>query len=941
MGILVLSGLALWACNRPAKQGYTSHERTVIDSIIKANPTIDSLTVWMERYTSANNTRGIMLAQKALGKRYREAARFNEAINIHQSSLQLAAQLGDTLEMIQALNNIGTNFRRMGILDEASTYHYKALMLCEQYSDRQSYTSKKNRVVSLNGIGNIHLTLDNRAAADSVFRLALAGEKELGSNLGQAINYANLGAIFEARGMTDSALAYYQYSMERNRAAKSNLGISLCHTYFGHIYEKEGKWEEALREYRQAYDLMAGSRDRWHWLESCLALAGINISKGDLPMAKTYLQRAEETAEAIRSWEHMSEIHRLNYLCFEKQGNCRRALDAYILSRAYADSVRNTENMSHLQNLRVNYEKERNSREFMLVRENYEMERRSKNIFLIASLLVLVLMAVAAGFLYYAVRMKSRNQQVMRHMEKVRSSFFTNITHEFRTPLTVILGLSRQLQGEGLNGEERKDYLQNIIRQGNNLLRLVNQLLDISKVKSEVGEPDWRMGNIIAYASMIVENFQIYARQKCIDLHFAPAEMDITMDFVPGYVRKIVCNLLSNALKFTSKGGQIYITMAREKSKLAIRVADTGEGISADDLPHIFDTFYQGENRSGEMGTGIGLSLVKQMTESMGGKISVKSAVGEGSVFTVMLPLKHGESMWEKWIPEADTTELSLPPEKEQECLCLPDAENETESNGGGTPSVLIVEDNASVSYYIAELLKKNYRLYYARNGAEGLEKAKEFMPDLLVTDLMMPEMDGYELCREVRSSAILNHIPIIVITAKCEEKDRIRLLEAGADAYLQKPFNAEELRIRINKLLEQRRLLREKYTHALHEGTEQSVELSSLDKDFLGRLTNIIYAQLSDSTLNSSSVADKMCMSKSQLNRKIRTITGYNTAAYILQMRMEKAKRMLASTDTPISDIAMKCGFEDASYFGRVFKQAFNITPSQYRKMPDQLLSS
>lgn len=940
MGLLILSSVALWACSRSPKQSYTSHRRAAIDSIIKANPTIDSLTVWMERYTATNNSQGIMLTQKELGKRYRETARFNEAINIHQSGLQLATQLADTLEMIQAFNNIGTNFRRMGILDEASTYHYKALMLCEQYSDRQSYTAKKNRVVSLNGIGNIHLTLDNRTAADSVFRLALAGEKELGSNLGQAINYANLGAIFEARGMADSAWVYYQYSMERNRAAKSNLGISLCHTYFGHIYEKEGKWEDALREYRQAYDLMADSRDRWHWLESCLALARINISKGDLPMAKTYLQRAEETAKAIRSWEHMSEIYRLGYLCFEKLGDCRRALDSYIMSRAYADSVRNSENMSHLQNLRVNYEKERSSRELTLISENYAMERRTKNIFLVASLLVLVLMAVAAGFLYYAVRMKSRNQQVMRHMEKVRSNFFTNITHEFRTPLTVMLGLSRQLQGEGLSGEERKDYLQTIIRQGNHLLRLVNQLLDIAKVKSEVGEPDWRMGNVIAYTSMIVENFQIYARQKCIDLHFAPSETDITMDFVPGYVRKIVCNLLSNAIKFTPKGGQIYITMAREKSCLTIRVADTGKGIPADDLPHIFDTFYQGEIYHEEMGTGIGLSLVKQMTESMGGEVSVKSAVGEGSVFTVTLPLKHGESMWEKWIPELDTAELVLPPEKEQEYDALPDADSEPDGESG-MPSILIVEDNASVSYYIAELLKKNYRLLYARNGAEGLEKAKEFMPDLLLTDLMMPEMDGYELCRQVRSSAILNHIPIIVITAKCEEADRIRLLEAGADAYLQKPFNAEELRTRIGKLLEQRRLLREKYTHALHEGTEQSVELSPLDKDFLGRLTNIIYAQLSDSTLNSNSVADKMCMSKSQLNRKIRTITGYNTAAYILQMRMEKAKRMLASTDTPISDIAMKCGFEDASYFGRVFKQAFNITPSQYRKMPDQLLSS
>lgn len=931
--ILFLLFLSAISCNRLSSQKQFLLNRAAIDSTLKANTSIDSLTVWLERYTYSHNIAGMMLAEKELGKRYRETARFNEAINHHQQGFALASQLSDTLEMIQALNNIGTNFRRMGILDEASTYHYRALALCGQYSDKQSYTAKKNRVVSLNGIGNIHLTLDNREAADSVFRLALAGEKELGSDLGQAINYANLGAIFEAKEMIDSALTYYRYSMERNQLIKSSLGISLCHTYFGHIHEKKGDWEKALQEYRKAYDLMAESSDRWHWLESCLALARINISKGDLPMAKTYLQRAEATAEGMHSWEHLSEVYRLNYLCHKKQGDCRRALDAYILSQAYADSVRNNENLTHLQNLRVNYEKERGLRELTLIRENYEMEKRSKNTLLIAGLLILLLFATAAGFLFYALRMKSHSQQVMRHMEKVRTNFFTNITHEFRTPLTVILGLTRRLQEEKISEKDSSDYLKIIALQGNNLLRLVNQLLDIAKVESAVGNSEWRTGNIVAYTSMMIESFQIFARQKCINLHLAPAETDITMDFEPQYFRKIMRNLLSNAIKYTDRGGQIFITLAREKNKLIIRIADTGKGISAEDLPHIFDTFYQGVNHQGEMGTGIGLSLVKQLTEGMGGEVTVRSALGEGSVFTVTLPLTHGESIWSKWIPEENSSsdEPLLLPDEQLAPLSDTQEENEDDSR----PSILIVEDNSNVTYYIAELLKNNYRLLYATNGADGLEKAKEFMPDLIVTDLMMPEMDGFQMCDEIRRSDILNHIPVIAVTAKCEEEDRIRLLKTGADAYLQKPFNAEELKTRVAKLLEQRRTLREKYTHALHEGTEQNVELSPQDKDFLNRLTNIIYAQLSDSALNSNVVADKMCMSKSQLNRKIRTITGYNASAYILQMRMEKAKRMLASTDIPVSDIAMKCGFEDASYFGRVFKQVFNITPSQYRKMP------
>ena len=245
------------------------------------------------------------------------------------------------------------------------------------------------------------------------------------------------------------------------------------------------------------------------------------------------------------------------------------------------------------------------------------------------------------------------------------------------------------------------------------------------------------------------------------------------------------------------------------------------------------------------------------------------------------------------------------------------------------------MEDNQDVAFYIGGLLKDRYRLLYARDGKEGLEKAAEYMPDLILTDLMMPGMDGFELCREIRSSIVLNHIPIIIITAKSEDVDKVQGLEAGADAYLLKPFNTDELHVRIAKLLEQRRVLRDKYSHALRNNCPESVKLLPADQAFMDRLTDIVYSQISDTALNSDKIAEKMCMSKSQLNRKVRVITGSNTTTYILHVRMEKSKRMLSSNDLPIGDIAMQCGFEDAGYFSRVFKQTFGMTPSQYRKKP------
>ena len=267
--------------------------------------------------------------------------------------------------------------------------------------------------------------------------------------------------------------------------------------------------------------------------------------------------------------------------------------------------------------------------------------------------------------------------------------------------------------------------------------------------------------------------------------------MSIMMDFVPEYLCKIIRNLLSNALKFTPKEGRVSLLMSRNKDKLMIYVVDTGVGIDAGDLPHIFDTFYQGENNGGsDTGSGIGLSLVKQMTECMYGHIKVESRLGEGTKFMITLPLQHGNSLWEKYLPD-EKSDFFQPLSVNGGGVMLAEdydverAGENREINDSMHSSILIVEDNEDVSYYIDQLLKKDYHLLYARNGNEGLEKAKEYMPDLILTDLMMPEMDGYELCREIRHSDILNHIPIIIITAKSEEEDRVRGLDTGADAFL------------------------------------------------------------------------------------------------------------------------------------------------------------
>ena len=905
----------LFGCDHTFVTNYSPRERQSIDSTVLATRrNIDSLSLLLTNYTKQGSLLGVVITGEELGRQYRANSLFNEAIAIHQIGLESAQQLGDTLEIVQALNNIATNYRRMGVLDEASTYHYRALTYSERYSDKHSFDAKKNRLISLNGIGNIHLTLDNRQVADSIFRLALAGEKELESDVGMAINYANIGSIFESNGIIDSAYYYYQMSMDHNRLAKSDLGISLCHNHFGRLAEQRGAWDEAILEYQSAYDIMENSSDRWHWIGSCISLARVNISKGDTSSAERYLALAQKTASEINSWEDLSEIHQLRYLVSRGRGDYATALEHHLHSIAYSDSVRNEENVSHLQNMRVNYEQQKGLRELALVQKNYEIEQRNKRTITAASISILSLAVIALCFLIYALRMKSKSQQITRNMERVRQNFFTNVTHELRTPLMVVMGLVELLKPRIHDSEDQKT-LDTIIKNGKNLLELANQLLDISRISSEVDDPDWKTGNIVAYIDMIVENHHIYARQQRIDLKFTYSDKNIDMDFVPSYMSKVIRNLLANAIKFTPLGGQISMGVAQKGGNVIITITDTGIGICAVDLPHIFDSFYQGTNSRSNVGSGVGLSLVRQMTEAMNGTVGVESTEGKGTTFTLTIPLKYGEDILERWLAVVDTEEI---------------VSAEEEEGPQESQTILIVEDNADVTRYIAALLKDEYRLIFSRNGSEGLEKAEEYMPDLILTDIMMPEMDGYELCHRVRKSNILNHIPIIIITAKSEDSDRIQGLNAGADAYLLKPFNADELNIRISKLLEQRRLLREKYGNALREGNEHKIEILPPDKEFLLILTNIIHTQLSNLALDS--LADKFCMSQSQLNRKIKSITGLSSLAYLLHIRMEWARQMLLSADISVGEIAEKCGFSDQSHFTRTFKQRYGTTPTQYR---------
>ena len=838
------------------------------------------------------------------GKKERDASRYDEALRLHIRGLDMARAVGDSSEWIQALNNIATDYRRMGMLDVAQSYHYQALSLCDESSDT-TYQMRKNRVKALNGLGNIYLSIYSYDDADSVFRQALEGEHQLGSATGQAINYANLGSIYSARGDDEKALDYYRQSMFYNKKDSNLLGMALCHLYFGNIYERRQQYDLALREYEQSDRMMTDLKDLWHALEPRLALASVYYHTHEDAKALALLDRADATARQINSWEHIVEVHHLYFQLMQRQGRYHEALDHHLIATAYQDSILDNEKLDRIHNIGINIERTRQQEMVDMAQNELQTEKRirqqSEWLF---GLTVILLLAVISALLYVQ-RMRHRSMEMMREASRLREDFFTNITHEFRTPLTVILGLSRKIRENTEVPQSVSDKASTIERQGNRLLTLVTQLLDISKVKSVIGEPNWQHGNICAQVAMLLETYIDYAANRGVTLkyHYDKA---IEMDFVPDYVNKVMSNLVSNALKFTPNGGTISVNLYQRGDRLHIDVSDTGHGISSDKLAHIFEPFYTTGDTGETKGTGIGLALTQEIISHLNGTITAESQVGKGTTFHIVMPIQNRSA----------------------------DPVTETEIGNSGKPIIVVAEDNADVADLLCSQLEPFYEVVAARDGVEALKRAGEIIPDLVITDVMMPNMDGMALARAIRANDLTAHIPIIMVTARVTEQDRIEGIKAGADAYLVKPFNTEELLTRVAKLLEQRIMLRDKYAQTI---TQAPVSDDAIEDHFLARVEQVIVAHINKGEdITVTMVADDLNITARQLHRKVTGLINQSPAALIRITRINCAKTIMAAKpEMPLKSVALACGFTDYSHFAKVFRTVTGVSPTAWTAKP------
>ena len=742
------------------------NEATAIaDSVID----IETLKKHVEHYESLNEKRAALLVRQKLGSVLRNKSDFYTAVEIHSKCIADAEELSDTLQLIIALNNQGTDFRRIGDLEQASTNHYRALELCDHTLNDTSFVARKNRVRTLNGLGNVMLSLGNDEVAEDMFRRALKGEAELNSATGQAINYANIGAIKERKGELDSARIYYNMSMDKNRECNNLIGISLCYQNIGELDEAAGKHVEARENYLKSYEIGLQTMDVWHWLNSCTALAALCLKEGEMDEAEKYNNEALSSAIRINAKGRLSYLYTLQAKIDEKRGDFKKALEHTKISIAYKDSADIEENRIHTQNLRVNYEINKRIKDVEEAEAKALHEKEMRDMTLWASIVAifLVLLAVVAS-VRAAVERKKRNI-LLEKTNRERQEFYRGITHQLRTPLTVVIGMTHELERFIPNDNEvaQKEF-EAVTRKSKELLDLVTEMIRFNQ-----GERD---------------------------------DLEVT------------------------------------------------------ELPKAEYQHY-------------GIDLLNS----------------------------NGE--------ESDDY-------------------------------ILVAEDDKDVALLITQMLKnQGYRYHWAHNGRDAYEYIKVNMPRLIITDIMMPEMDGLELIKAIRGNEDTAHLPIIVVSARTENNDRLAGFDAGAEVYLGKPFIPDELLMMVRKLLEQRELLKKKYSQQIAEAAnvdndEISKGRNRTERDFIKQINEYISENIMDCGLNAAMLADHMIMSIATLNRKINSITGTNTTNYIRQRKLARAKYLLKNSSMSMGEIQVVCGFETPSYFSRTFRAEYGITPTECRKM-------
>jgi signal transduction histidine kinase/DNA-binding response OmpR family regulator/Tfp pilus assembly protein PilF len=888
---------------------------------------------------------------------------FAQSVTYYEKAYGLIYTVATPGEAASFLNDLGTIYKEWGDYSKALEHFLRAVEL------NKTANNKRHMATVLHNVGGLYFEDGKYELAKAYYNQGLSIEQELNNTLGIPFSYVSLSALFMETHQYDSATVYLQKALAGFRTTNNLQGVSTALSHLGNVAQQTGNVRSSRDYYKQAIEHSTQIGDRKGLAHALSGYGHALVSLGQHSKAIEHLLEAAQLAEEGNYVRLLEKIYQYLSEAYEAGGNkggVISSLKNYIRIR---DSVLTLEKRRQASELLARYESEKKENRIKLLNKEKEInasklkQQRLFNVVVVTMLLVVVLAIV---FLYLRYRnnkrvnslLNAKNKEITRkqqeierqnqtlaaqtqklkQLDEMKTRFFTNISHEFRTPLTLIIGPLEQLIGHTSDTDVRSS-LKLMMRNARRLLELINQLLNISRLEQGKEMLNLQQIDICEHLTFIAEMFTSKTKEKGVKLEFRCADGQVNGLFDQEKIDQVVFNLLSNAIKNTHTG-EISVTVSQVTTAMVqIEVRDTGGGIEKTKIPYIFDRFYtSGQGlESSEVSSGIGLAYVAELVKLHGGTISVESDLGQGTAFTIMLPSQPGN------LP-SDAYRI-LPARKQQAIANLPVAIEQTEESGivnteaisptarQALERVLVVDDHAELRTFICRNMPVGVDVKEAANGVEALELIEKEQPDLIITDIMMPEMDGIELTRRIKTQSETSHIPIIMLTAKASEESRIEGLETRADDYLTKPFSIRELMLRVENILAMRRRLREKYNDALSVNPSE-ITTNSVDAEFMKKMLQEVEVNMGNPDFSVDMLCKAVGVSRTTLHKKLKSIVNQSATEFINHIRMKRAAQLIKQKAGNISEIAYDVGYNSLSYFSRQFKKQFGITP---REMMEQ----
>lgn len=832
---------------------------------------------------------------------------------------QLAAQ-SRRIEMEgYLLLELGNNARMRGLIESALDHYFDALALEGDVAENawtEIYAKVNHRLGQLFYRSKQYKTAVKHHEASLVANRARNHDLAISVNLFSLANaYWSMEAYEEARTRVDEAAAL-------KAKHKDSLGLGRTLMLSGLIYQSQDVFDSARIEFDRSRDMFnrIGARGE-------IALVDINYGYGLLKEARYAEALQYFDPPFIRESDPATDVDalvaRYRARALYGVGRYREAYEMMKLHVQVIDSIREQETTMKIVQKQADIELAKQGEEMEALaaesaKKTTQLEVRTAWLWALLAIVGAVL--ALSLVLYYRYRLKRRATAELDALNQLRSRFFANISHEFRTPLSLILGPLEEVLEQLPGDDPLRHRLELTQRNAHRLHQLNDQLLELARLEGNALQLRNENGDLGAFVRGVAEAFRPLADQRGLKLTVIVPEPPLYLRFDPDRLGKILNNLLSNAFKYARTRVRIRLdaAAARPMCDVIIYVADDGPGVPEADRKRIFERFYQVQPRDGSGGAGIGLALVRELTALFGGKISVAQSKEGGAMFRLDLRLEEGDE---------DTQQVLTPPSPAETVSVIAGGEV---ADNPDAPILLIVEDHAELRQFVADAFAADYGILTAENGQAGLSLAQAHLPDLIITDRMMPELDGLALCKALKSDHRTSHIPVIMLTALSAETDKLEGLESGADAYLGKPFGLRELRLQVRNLVQARSGLREEYAQALAP-EPTAVTVNSMDAEFLEKAIRLVEEQIDNPALSAEALSQDMGLSRVHLYRKLKALTGQSVSEFIRGIRLKRAASLISQGYGNVSDVVYAVGFSNPSYFSKCFKETFGVTPSQY----------